>query len=61
MQLEGVVASSEFLGEFTRYHVMVGTQPIIVDQTHHAGMARLVQGSAVGLQLEPSHLRWLRG
>ncbi len=61
VQLEGVVASSEFLGEFTRYHVMVGTQPIIVDQTHHAGMARLVRGSAVGLHLKPSHLRWLRG
>ena len=48
---------SEFLGEFTRYRVRVGSQSIAVDQPHHRGVSKFALGAAVSLGIEPSQLR----
>jgi iron(III) transport system ATP-binding protein len=60
LSLSGVVASSEFLGEFTRYVVRVGTHEITTDQPHLVGMARIETGTAVRMQVPPAQLRVLR-
>ena len=57
--MNGVVASSEFLGESTRYQVRVGSQLVAVDQPHHAGLRKFSPGSKVGVGLERSQARML--
>ena len=57
--MPGTVEASEFLGEFTRYRVRVGTQSLAVDQAHHAGLSKFPVGGAVSLGLEPSQVRLL--
>ena len=57
--LQGTVEAREFLGEFTRYRVRVGSQAVAVDQPHRAGQPGLAVGAAVGLGLDPSQLRLL--
>ena len=57
--MPGTVEASEFLGEFTRYRVRVGTQTLAVDQAHHAGLSKFPVGGAVSLGLEPSQVRLL--
>ncbi|RYF47358.1 MAG: TOBE domain-containing protein [Comamonadaceae bacterium] len=57
--LQGVVESSEFLGEATRYQVRVGTQSLTVDQPHCMGVSRYAAGSAVGIGLEQEQTRLL--
>jgi iron(III) transport system ATP-binding protein len=57
--MPGQVEASEFLGEFTRYRVRVGSQSLAVDQAHHAGLSKFPVGSAVSLGLEPSQVRLL--
>ena len=59
--MPGTVEASEFLGEFTRYRVRVGTQSLAVDQAHHAGLSKFPVGGAVSLGLEPSQVRLLAG
>jgi iron(III) transport system ATP-binding protein len=57
--MPGTVEASEFLGEFTRYRVRVGSQSLAVDQAHHAGLGKFPVGAAVSLGLEPSQVRLL--
>jgi iron(III) transport system ATP-binding protein len=57
--MPGTVEASEFLGEFTRYRVRVGSQSLAVDQAHHAGLSKFPVGAAVSLGLEPSQVRLL--
>jgi iron(III) transport system ATP-binding protein len=55
--MPGTVEASEFMGEFTRYRVRVGTQSLSVDQPHYAGLSKFATGGAVNLGLEPSQMR----
>ena len=55
--LPGTVEASEFVGEFTRYRVRVGTHSLAVDQPHYAGLSKFPVGGAVSLGLEPSQVR----
>ena len=55
--MSGTVEASEFMGEFTRYRVRVGTQSLSVDQPHYAGLSKFAAGGAVNLGLEPSQMR----
>ncbi|MFO1285091.1 MAG: ABC transporter ATP-binding protein [Rubrivivax sp.] len=57
--MPGTVEASEFLGEFTRYRVRVGTQSLAVDQAHYAGLSKFPVGGPVSLGLEPSQVRLL--
>lgn len=57
--MPGTVEASEFLGEFTRYRVRVGSQSLAVDQAHYAGLSKFPVGGHVALGLEPSQARLL--
>lgn len=57
--MHGSVERSEFLGEFTRYDIRVGTQTITVDQPHHAGMKLQEPGTPLAIGLPASQIRWL--
>ncbi|MDP1899562.1 MAG: ABC transporter ATP-binding protein [Rubrivivax sp.] len=57
--MAGTVEASEFLGEFTRYHVRVGPHRLAVDEAHHAGQGLWPAGAAIGLGLAPSQVRLL--
>jgi iron(III) transport system ATP-binding protein len=57
--MPGTVEVSEFLGEFTRYRVRVGSHSLAVDQAHYAGLRKFAVGAAVSLGLEPSQVRLL--
>jgi iron(III) transport system ATP-binding protein len=59
LTLPGIVLSSEFLGEFTRYIVRVGMHRITTDQPHLVGMRRLDDGTAVTLVVPGDQLRVL--
>jgi len=60
LTLPGVVHSSEFLGEFTRYVVAVGAHRITSDQPHLVGTRRVDDGTAVTLAVPAEQLRVLR-
>jgi iron(III) transport system ATP-binding protein len=55
--MPGLVEASEFLGEFTRYRVRVGTHSLAVDQPHYLGLSKFPVGALVNLGLEPSQVR----
>jgi len=57
--LPGIVESSEFLGEFTRYQVQVGEQRLTADQAHLAGLSPFPAGAPVSVGLEPTQVRLL--
>ncbi|MGY0768327.1 ABC transporter ATP-binding protein [Bordetella bronchiseptica] len=57
--LPGVVESSEFLGEFTRYQVQIGEQRLTADQHHLAGLSPFPVGAPVAVGLEPTQIRLL--
>ena len=57
--MPGTVEASEFLGEFTRYRVRVGTHSLAVDQAHHAGLHKHPVGTVVSLGLDPAQVRLL--
>lgn len=57
--LKGVVESSEFLGEISRYRVKVGDTTIIANQAHYAGQALFDPGAVIGLGIDPQQLRLL--
>jgi len=59
--LAGTVESSEFLGEFTRYSVRVGSHALHVDHPHQAGGAAFGVGSAVRLRLAAAQVRLFAG
>ncbi|MDO9094406.1 MAG: ABC transporter ATP-binding protein [Rubrivivax sp.] len=55
--MPGTIEASEFLGEFTRYRVRVGSHSLAVDHPHHVGLSKFPVGGAVSLGLEPSQVR----
>lgn len=57
--LPGIVESSEFLGEFTRYQVLIGEQRLTADQSHLAGLSPFPAGAPVSIGLEPTQIRLL--
>jgi iron(III) transport system ATP-binding protein len=57
--LEGTVAAREFLGEFIRYVVTVGTTEIIADQAHYTDARKFAPGEAVNLGIQPEQIRVL--
>jgi len=59
--MAGTVEASEFLGEFTRYRVRVGTHSLAVDHPHHVGRGTFPVGGSVSLGLAPSQVRMLAG
>ncbi|MDO9072982.1 MAG: ABC transporter ATP-binding protein [Rubrivivax sp.] len=59
--LPGTVEASEFLGEFTRYSVRVGSHALHVDHPHQAGGAAFAVGSAVRLGLQAAQVRLFAG
>jgi iron(III) transport system ATP-binding protein len=59
LTLFGVVRSSEFLGEFVRYVVAIGSRLITTDQSHLAGSRRVTDGTAVTLAIPAEQLRVL--
>ena len=59
LALSGIVHSSEFLGEFTRYVVRVGAHRLTTDQPHLVGMRRIDDGAAVTLAVAGDQLRVL--
>ena len=57
--LKGVVAAREFLGEFIRYVVKVGTAEIVADQAHYTEAHTFAPGEAVNLGIQPAQIRLL--
>jgi iron(III) transport system ATP-binding protein len=57
--LKGTIAGREFLGEFIRYVVKVGTTEIIADQAHYTEAHTFVPGEAVNLGIRPEQIRLL--
>ena len=55
--MPGRVASNEFLGEYSRYHVDVGGHLVAVDEPHHTGLSKFPVGAAVSIGIEPSQVR----
>lgn len=58
--LKGKVAAREFLGEFIRYTVTVGTHEIIADQANYTDARKFAPGDAVNLGIQPEQIRVLR-
>ena len=58
--IECTVAAREFLGEFIRYVVTVGTNEIVADQAHYTDARKFAPGEAVNLGIQPGQIRVLR-
>ncbi|MBC8024049.1 MAG: ABC transporter ATP-binding protein [Burkholderiales bacterium] len=54
LALDGTIESGEFLGEFVRYEVRVGSALVVADRPHARGGRLLKKGTAVRLAV-PSH------
>jgi iron(III) transport system ATP-binding protein len=57
--LNGAVQIREFLGEFTRYRIRVGTQTLVADRAHHSGSREYAIGATVRVGIDPSEVRLL--
>jgi iron(III) transport system ATP-binding protein len=57
--LDGVVAGAEFLGEFVRYDVRVGSATVTVDRAHLSGATRIENGTPVSLSVPAAEVRML--
>ena len=57
--LKGTVAAREFLGEFIRYVIAVGTNEIVADQAHYTDARKFAPGDAVNLGIQPEQIRVL--
>ncbi len=57
--LKGTVAAREFLGEFIRYVVTVGSAEIVADQAHYTDARKFAPGAAVDLGIQPEQIRVL--
>ena len=57
--LKGTIAAREFLGEFIRYVVTVGTSEIVADQAHYTDARKFAPGEAVNLGIQPEQIRVL--
>jgi iron(III) transport system ATP-binding protein len=60
LRLDGVVEDGEFLGEFMRYEVRVGSARVIADQPHAWGVERLAHGVPVRLMVPAREVRIIR-
>jgi iron(III) transport system ATP-binding protein len=60
IRLKGKIAAREFLGEFIRYTVTVGTHEIIADQANYTDARKFEPGDAVDLGIQPEQIRVLR-
>ena len=58
--LDGTVAEREFLGEFVRYTVRVGTGSLVVDQPHYMGERGFAPGARVMVGINPAQVKLLR-
>ena len=57
LQLEGRVASAEFLGEFMRYEIRVNQAIVTADQPHVRGTDRIAEGTLLRLSVPARELR----
>ena len=57
--LDGTVAEREFLGEFVRYNVKVGTAELIVDQPHYMGERGFAPGTRVKVGINSAQVKLL--
>jgi len=53
------VAEREFLGEFVRYKVKVGSTEMVADQPHYLGEPGFSPGAAVRIGINPAQARLL--
>jgi iron(III) transport system ATP-binding protein len=60
IRLDGVIEDGEFLGEFMRYEVRVGSARVIADHPHAWGGERLAQGTPVSLAVPAREVRVIR-
>jgi iron(III) transport system ATP-binding protein len=60
LHLEGVIEDGEFLGEFMRYEVRVGSARVVADQPHAWGAERLARGAHVSLAVPAREVRLIR-
>lgn len=60
IHLAGVVEEGEFLGEFMRYEVRVGSARVVADEPHAWGRERLASGSPVSLAVPAREVRFIR-
>jgi len=58
--LDGTVTDREFLGEFVRYSVKVGTTELVVDQPHYMGEPGFAPGARVKVGINPAQVKLLR-
>jgi iron(III) transport system ATP-binding protein len=61
VQLVGTVEGGEFLGEFMRYEIRVGSATVIADRPHAWGGERLAPGSPVALSVASREVRVIQG
>jgi len=59
--LDGTVGEREFLGEFVRYNVKVGTAQLVVDQPHYIGEPGFTPGARVRVGINPAQVKILEG
>jgi len=59
--LSGSVSEREFLGEFVRYHVRVGSANLIADQPHYLGVPDFGREAQVHMGIDPAQIQVLRG
>lgn len=55
--LDGVIEGGEFLGEFMRYEVRVGSAVVVADRAHLWGGEVLEKGARVRLSVAPREIR----
>jgi len=58
--LDGTVTGREFLGEFVRYNVKVGTGTLVVDQPHYMGEPGFTPGAHVKVGINPAQVKVLQ-
>jgi iron(III) transport system ATP-binding protein len=58
--LDGTVAEREFLGEFVRYSVKVGTGNLVVDQPHYMGEPGFAPGARVKVGINSAQVKVLK-
>ena len=56
---DGTVAEREFLGEFVRYNVKVGSIGLVADQPHYLGEPGFAPGASVRVGINPAQARLL--
>jgi iron(III) transport system ATP-binding protein len=57
LHLSGSIEGGEFLGEFMRYEVRVGSALVIADRPHRRGIERMLPGTQVRLAVPAEEIR----